>query len=109
MDSSQDNTALRKLLAEALLKAQNTSNVNPPKGVRIVTKRTKHSERLAERIQKNAEIADKLIDVIKTLNRKSNTEAEVDELIDLVKDLLDNNAKLREQVGETLQDIPPNG
>lgn len=77
--------------------------------IRIVTRRAKHSERLAERIQKNAELADQLIKTIKELNRKQGTETQVDRLIDIVKDLLENNAKFREQVGDAIQDIPTNG
>jgi len=95
-----------RALAEAIYKAQRPM-VTPK--LRIVTKRTKHSERLAERIQKNAEIADQLIDVIKALIRIPGTATQVDKLLDIVEALLDNNAKLREQVGEVIQDIPTSG
>lgn len=105
MDNGTDKTPQQKALEKLLFQA---TYPNLPK-VRIVTKRTKHSERLAERIQKNAEIADQLIEVTKELNRKQNTEVQVDRLIDIVKAILDNNAKLREQVGEALQDISTSG
>lgn len=78
--------------------------VNP--GIRIATKRSKHSAKLAERIQTNAEIAEQLIATIKALVRIPGTANQVDKLIDTVEQLINNNAKLREQVGEALQDIP---
>jgi|SRR3989344_6862623 len=106
MSNGFQNTPQYDALMRAL--AKSTYPISPPK-VRVVTKRTKHSERFAERIQKNAEIADKLIEIIKELNRKPDTEPQVDKLIDVVKDILENNAKLREQVGEALQDIPTHG
>jgi len=43
---------------------------------------------------------------MKSLTRKPDTVEDVDKLLDITKSLLDNNAKLREQVGEALQDIP---
>lgn len=102
----QNDPYIRKL-AEAIYGAQHP--VPPKVKLRIATKRTKHSERFAERIQKNADIADSLIEVIKELNRKQDTVDQVDRLIDIARDLLENNAKLREQVGEAIEDIPASG
>jgi hypothetical protein len=76
---------------------------------KVASKRSKHAERLAERIQKNAEIADEIIGTVKSLVNTPDTDAEINRLIDTVQDLLDNNAKLRDQVGDALEDIPPNG
>lgn len=81
------------------------SSTAPLATFKIAAKRSKHSARFADRIQKNAEIADELIEVIKAVVRKQSG-PEVDKLLDIVRDLLENNAKLREQVGEALQDIP---
>lgn len=74
--------------------------------IRIATKRTKHSKRLADRVIENAELADKLVEVIKQLTRVPETADQVDRLIDITKQLLENNAKLKEQMGEAVQDIP---
>jgi type I site-specific restriction-modification system R (restriction) subunit len=73
---------------------------------RIATKRSRHSGRFAQRIEKNAQIAKQLVDVIKALNKRPGNEDEIDKLLDATRDMLENNAQLREQVEEALQDIP---
>jgi len=90
-------------LLSALLAADKNALL---RGGKIAAKRSKHSARFADRIQKNAESVDKLISVIKELTHQPDTADQVEQLIDVAKDLLDNNAKLREQVEEALQDIP---
>jgi len=102
MSDVSGHSNYNKTLLEALASIQ----AKYPATVKIATKRSKHSARFAERIQKNAEIADQLIVVMKSLTRKPDTVEDVDKLLDITKSLLDNNAKLREQVGEALQDIP---
>ena len=82
------------------------SGTNQVPGVKIAVKRSKHSARLGDRIQKNAESVEQLLSVIRKLTHHPDTTDEVEKLIDIAKDLLDNNAKLREQVEEALQDIP---
>lgn len=100
--ASSDQSSFNSFMAALSGKAQEA--YIPP--IKIAIKRSRHSARFAERIQKNAELADNLLAVIKSLNRKQGTANDVDKLLDITKDLLDNNAKLREQVGEALQDIP---
>ena len=73
---------------------------------KIAAKRSKHSARFANRIATNAEVVEQLVDVIKSLTKKPDTADEIDKLLDISKELLTNNAKLREQVEEALQDIP---
>jgi hypothetical protein len=73
---------------------------------RIATKRSRHSARFAQRIEKNAQLAKQLVEVIKALNKRPGNEEEIDKLLDAARDLLENNAQLREQVEEALQDIP---
>jgi uncharacterized protein YigA (DUF484 family) len=73
------------------------------------SKRGKHSARLAERAEKNAQIATQLVVTTKQLVKVPDTEDQVEKLIDLTRELLENNDKLIEQVGEVLQDIPTNG
>lgn len=83
-----------------------SGRANSVQGVKFAAKRSRHSARFGDRIQKNAESVDQLISVIKELTRQPDTADQVEKLIDIAKDLLDNNAKLREQVEEALQDIP---
>jgi bifunctional ADP-heptose synthase (sugar kinase/adenylyltransferase) len=73
------------------------------------SKRAKHSTRLAERAEKNTEIATRLISTAKQLVKIPDTEDQVEKLIDLTRELLENNDKLIEQVGEAILDIPANG
>ena len=44
--------------------------------------------------------------ISEALVKLPDTADQVEKLIDAVQELLDNNAKLREQVGEALEDIP---
>jgi hypothetical protein len=78
-------------------------------GIQSTSKRNRHSVRLAERIEKNTQIATQLIAVAKQLVKIPDTEDQVEMLVDITKDLLDNNDKLIEQVGEAIKDIPTNG
>jgi len=90
---------------DMLVKALANSNSSSIKW-RVASKRSRHSERLADRIQKNAEVAEQILGEIKALVKLPDTADQVEKLIDAVQELLDNNAKLREQVGEALEDIP---
>jgi len=90
---------------ESLLAILN-AGTSPGSGVRIAAKRSKHSARLGDRIQRNAESVEQLLTVIRELTHLPDTTDQVEQLIDIAKDLLNNNAQLREQVEEALQDIP---
>jgi DNA-binding ferritin-like protein len=78
-------------------------------GIQVTSKRNKHSVNLAERIEKNTQIATQLIATAKRLVKIPDTEDQVEELIDITRDLLENNDKLIEQVGDAIKDIPTNG
>jgi tRNA C32,U32 (ribose-2'-O)-methylase TrmJ len=93
----------KRYTLEEALKVVNDANANL--SFKVANKRSKHSSRLADRVLENANVAESLVEVIKELTKVPDTADQVDKLIDITKQLLENNAKLKEQMGEAVQDI----
>lgn len=98
MSNDSYEGALRKLLREQYASSKHGH------GIRVVTKRGRHSTKFAEVSARNTEIIDELVKIAEKLAGDGKG-AEASKLISIIKQLLDNNYKLQQTVGDALQDI----
>jgi len=75
------------------------------KMVRVTTKRSRRSSQFAEVLKANTDVIDQLINLAEKLADDGNG-AGAKNIIQIIRQLLDNNNKLQQVVSDALQDIP---
>jgi hypothetical protein len=93
---------------ESLYGANKQKAINPtsPHKIRVtLSKRAKRSSQFAEISKTNTKIVDELADLAELLAKDGRGE-DVKKLIAIIREILNNNQRLQEVVGDTLLDIP---